>query len=110
MHKIATVLLATAVLAGCGTAPTIRPQVATGAVQTKFDPAVAAAKAEIRKVLEADETVKVESLSVSPTPLGTVYTFRATLAEAADRFEVSGTYNALEGDVKVTKKQPVAKK
>jgi hypothetical protein len=109
MQKFTTVLLA-ALLAGCGVAPTVRPQVSAGAVSAKFDPEVAAAKTEIKRALESDKGVRVESLSVSPTPLGTVYTFRATTVEGDDRFEVTGTYNALEGDVKVSKKQAASKK
>jgi hypothetical protein len=105
MQKLFTVALAAALLSGCGTVAIQPAQVATGVTSAKFDPAVAAAKTEIKRYLQAEKGTRVESLSVSPTPLGTVFTFRATVAEGDARFEVTGTYNSLEGDVKVTKKQ-----
>ena len=106
MQKLFIVALTAAVLTGCGVAPTQRATVApAGTTAAKFDPAVAAAKAEIKRFLQAENDTKVESLSVSPTPLGTIFSFRATVAEGDTRFEVTGVYDSLAGEVRVSKKQ-----
>lgn len=82
-----------------------------------FIDAVTEAKAAIVKALETsgvDNSSKVTKLDVSPTPLGTVYTFQARLSvigfagpKFAQEYRVYGAYNTLTREVTVAGRELV---
>lgn len=118
MQKLLSAVVLTFVLAGCGaTGPAIVPQATMSTVTAKSNPQVAAAKTEIKRQIEMARGAyyrRFESLGVSPTPLGTVFTFRGVMVEGnlegEKRFDVTGTYNVMDDLARITKQTEIAAK
>jgi hypothetical protein len=87
------------------------------AAPDRFLDARTEAKAAIAKALEtfeADKVSKITKLDVSPTPLGTVYTFQAKLRVTglagpnfAQEYKITGAYDVLSRKVSVAGRERI---